>query len=130
MYYWIQQQQVARGGQPWYYYLLLIPLYEQLAVVFGIAGIVRCLLRPTRFRLYLVYWFVASLALYSWPGEKMPWLSIHILLPLMLLAAVALEWVVVTLVAGFRMLSQAGAFGSFSLSVGLRDHSMRTPGQF
>ncbi len=27
-----QQQDVARGGQPWYYYLLLIPLYEQLAV--------------------------------------------------------------------------------------------------
>ena len=27
LYYWLQQQQVARGSQPWYYYLMLIPLY-------------------------------------------------------------------------------------------------------
>src|SRR5579885_1554696 len=40
LYYWLEQQQVQRGGQPWYYYLLLIPLYEQIGVVFGIAGIV------------------------------------------------------------------------------------------
>ncbi len=38
LYYWIQQQQVARGGQPIYYYALLLPLYEQLAIVFGLAG--------------------------------------------------------------------------------------------
>lgn len=88
LYYWIQQQQVARGGQPLYYYALLIPLYEQLAVVFGLAGAVYSLFRPTRFRVFLVWWFVVSVVLYSWAGEKMPWLSIHILLPLMLLAAV------------------------------------------
>ncbi len=35
LFYWIQQQQVARGGQPWYYYLLLIPLYEQIGVVWS-----------------------------------------------------------------------------------------------
>ncbi len=87
LYYWLQQQHVARGGQPWYYYLLLIPLYEQLAVVFGVAGMILALVRPTRFRLFLVWWFVGSLAIYSWAGEKMPWLSIQILLPLMLLAA-------------------------------------------
>jgi predicted membrane-bound mannosyltransferase len=91
LYYWLQQQHVARGGQPWYYYLLLIPLYEQLAVVFGLAGIVYSFLRPTRFRLFLVWWFLGSLVLYSWASEKMPWLAIHILLPLMLLAAIALD---------------------------------------
>ena len=94
LYYWIQQQQVARGGQPVYYYLLLLPLYEQLACVFGVAGIVYALMRPTRFRMFLVWWFLASLAIYSWAGEKMPWLSIHILLPLMLLAAIMLERVI------------------------------------
>jgi uncharacterized protein (TIGR03663 family) len=88
LYYWLQQQEVARGGQPWYYYLLLIPLYEQLVVVFGLAGLVYALIRPNRFRLFLVWWFVGSLALYSWAGEKMPWLSIQLLLPLLLLAAV------------------------------------------
>lgn len=94
LYYWIQQQQVARGGQPVYYYLLLLPLYEQLACVFGVAGIIYALMRPTRFRIFLVWWFLASLAIYSWAGEKMPWLSIHILLPLMLLAAIMLERIV------------------------------------
>jgi uncharacterized protein (TIGR03663 family) len=97
LYYWLQQQQVARGGEPWYYYILLIPLYEQIGVVFGLAGCVRSLLRPTRFRLFLVYWFVGNLFIYSWAAEKMPWLSVHIVLPMVLLAAVALEPAVVTL---------------------------------
>jgi uncharacterized protein (TIGR03663 family) len=91
LYYWIEQIAVARGGQPWYYYLLLIPLYEQIGVVFGGVGMVRCLLRPTRLRLWLVYWCVGNLVLYSWAAEKMPWLTIHITLPMMLLAGVGLE---------------------------------------
>ena len=94
LYYWLQQQQVARGGQPIYYYLLLLPLYEQLAIVFGLAGAVYSLFRPTGFRVFLVWWFVISMGLYSWAGEKMPWLSIHILLPLMVLAAVMIEQVI------------------------------------
>lgn len=97
LYYWIQQINVARGGQPWYYYLMLIPLYEQIGLVFGLAGVVRCLLRPTRFRLFLVYWFVGNVVLYSWAAEKMPWLMIHMTMPMMLLAAIALEPVVLTL---------------------------------
>ncbi|GAC1626889.1 MAG: hypothetical protein NVS4B11_23850 [Ktedonobacteraceae bacterium] len=97
LYYWLQQQQVARGSQPWYYYLLLIPLYEQVGLVFGVVGIIRCLARPTRFRLFLVYWFIGNVAIYSWAAEKMPWLMIHMTMPLMLLASIGLEPVVVTL---------------------------------
>ncbi len=91
LYYWLQQQQVARGGQPWYYYLLLIPLYEQVGLVFGVVGIVRSLLRPTRFRLFMVYWFVGNVFIYSWAAEKMPWLMIHMTMPMMILAAIGLE---------------------------------------
>ncbi|HLZ21449.1 MAG TPA: flippase activity-associated protein Agl23 [Ktedonobacterales bacterium] len=105
IYYWIQQQKVARGGQPWYYYLMLIPLYEQLACVFGLSGIVYSLFRPTRFRVFLIWWFALSLFLYSWAGEKMPWLSIHILLPLMLLAGIALAAVLRGCVALVRQLA-------------------------
>lgn len=97
LYYWLQQQQVARGGQPWYYYLMLIPLYEQIGLVFGIVGVIRCLVRPTRFRLFLVYWFVGNVVIYSWAAEKMPWLMIHMIMPMMLLGAIGLELVVVTL---------------------------------
>jgi uncharacterized protein (TIGR03663 family) len=102
IYYWLEQQQVQRGGQPWYYYLVLIPLYEQLALVFGIAGIVRSLVQPNRFRIFLVFWFATTLLLYSWAGEKMPWLVIHIMLPLIALAGVALDWVLQTVVRGAR----------------------------
>ncbi|HEY4033952.1 MAG TPA: flippase activity-associated protein Agl23 [Ktedonobacteraceae bacterium] len=97
LYYWIQQQQQARGGQPWYYYLLLISLYEQIGVVFGLVGIVVCLYRPSRFRLFLVYWFVGNVFIYSWAGEKMPWLMIHMTMPLMLLAAIGLQVLVIRL---------------------------------
>jgi uncharacterized protein (TIGR03663 family) len=98
LYYWIQQQQVARGDQPWYYYLMLIPLYEQVGVVFGVVGIIRCIARPNPFRLFLVYWFVGNLFLYSWAGEKMPWLSIHMTMPLMLLGAIGIEPAVRTVI--------------------------------
>ncbi len=91
LYYWLEQQNVARGGQPWYYYLLLIPLYEQIGLVFGLVGVVRSFLRPTRLRLFLVYWFLGDFFIYSWAGEKMPWLMIFMTMPMMLLAAVGLE---------------------------------------
>jgi uncharacterized protein (TIGR03663 family) len=98
LYYWIQQQQVARGGQPWYYYLLLIPLYEQVGVVFGVIGVIRCFMRPTRFRMFLTYWFLGDFFIYSWAGEKMPWLMIFMTMPMMLLAAIGLEPSVLTIV--------------------------------
>lgn len=91
IYYWIGQQQVARGSQPWYYYFMLIPLYEQIGLVFGLVGIVRCLMRPTRFRLFLVFWLAANVVIYTWAGEKMPWLTIHMTMPMMILAAIGLE---------------------------------------
>ncbi|MDQ6661801.1 MAG: hypothetical protein M3Z24_12660, partial [Chloroflexota bacterium] len=83
---------------PWYYYLLLIPLYEQIGLVFGIAGLIRCLVRPTRFRLFLAYWFVGNVFIYSWAAEKMPWLMVHLTIPMMLLAAIGLEPIVITAV--------------------------------
>ncbi|MEI6044587.1 MAG: flippase activity-associated protein Agl23 [Chloroflexota bacterium] len=38
LWYWIAQQGVERGSQPWYYYFLLMPLYEPLALLFGTLG--------------------------------------------------------------------------------------------
>ncbi len=113
LYYWMEQQQVARGGQPWFYYLLLFPLYEQIGVVFSIAGIVRCLRRPSHFRLFLVYWFLGNLVIYSWAGEKMPWLMIHIAMPMMLLAALGLEPLltrVVNLVKNWQLVTKSSQY--------------------
>ena len=36
---------------------------------------------------FLIFWTVASLFMYGWAGEKMPWMVVHQVLPLILLAA-------------------------------------------
>ncbi|MFZ1794256.1 MAG: flippase activity-associated protein Agl23 [Anaerolineae bacterium] len=36
--YWMAQQGVARGSQPWYYYFILVPLYEYLPLVGGLCA--------------------------------------------------------------------------------------------
>ncbi len=38
----------------------------------------------------LAWWLIATLFLYSWAGEKMPWLTIHLALPLTLMGSWAL----------------------------------------
>ena len=35
----------------------------------------------------LIYWAFANLVIYSWAGEKMPWLTVHLTLPFIFLAA-------------------------------------------
>ncbi|MDQ2808918.1 MAG: TIGR03663 family protein [Chloroflexota bacterium] len=125
--YWLAQQDVRRGDQPWFYYFVLIPIYEPLIILFGFTGILYFLGKgigawrarravprergpvvpgatagfnvgkPVEFAemrpflvLFLTVWFAGALALYSWAGEKMPWLTTHIVHPLAFLAALAL----------------------------------------
>ncbi len=38
--YWIDQQEVMRGGQPWYYFYLVVPLYEFLPLILSAIGVV------------------------------------------------------------------------------------------
>jgi uncharacterized protein (TIGR03663 family) len=83
--YWLDQQDFARGGQPWFYYFMLLPLYELLPLVIGLLAIV--VVRPRQlFFWFCAYWFVVALLVYSWAGEKMPWMLPQIALPLILLA--------------------------------------------
>lgn len=141
--YWLEQQGVQRGSQPWYYYLLVqLPVYEFLPVLGSLlaAGMVlyrRLTGQPInpdqeqsvhpadmarldeldqasdeRLREYdsaadeadrhslhpwtypqsaptlalLGFWAVTALAAYSIAGEKMPWLTVHITLPMILLS--------------------------------------------
>lgn len=108
--YWIAQHGVQRGNQPPYYYVLIGLLYEYLPIVLsavGSAETVRHTLRwasratppgdnsepqPAQgadaaslidvgFPLFLVGWTVLSWIAYSYAGEKMPWLLVHIVLP-------------------------------------------------
>jgi predicted membrane-bound mannosyltransferase len=46
---------------------------------------------PTTVRLFLVWMFVLSLAVYSWASERFAWLVMHPLLPLVLLAGLGVQ---------------------------------------
>ena len=83
--YWIEQQEVARGGQPWYYYLMLLSFYEFLPLALAAVGAIYFTIKGDLFSRFLVYWAALSLILYSIFGEKMPWLSVHMALPAILL---------------------------------------------
>lgn len=91
--YWLAQQGVERGGQPWFYYLVLIPLYEFLPLLLALLAMGYLSFKSARresrhdlFWVFLSYWFVLALIIYSWAGEKMPWLIVHLTLPIILLA--------------------------------------------
>jgi uncharacterized protein (TIGR03663 family) len=147
--YWAEQQGVARGAQPTYYYVLLVLLYEFLALALAVAAVLAVgprrrglavvsglallavvgyflLTRPgaplyvgdleekkgwfaiglayaaalvfflrTRGSLFFwfnLYWAIGTFAIYTLASEKMPWLLVHIALPLNLLAAQFLGW--------------------------------------
>ena len=125
--YWIVQQGVERGSQPWYYYAAIqIPLYEflpALGVLLAIylnlrnkktsapaetlelpetSKVVDCLEiaeSPAPFDnsatfALLLWWTFSSLLAYSYAGERMPWLTYHITLPMILLSGWALGQVI------------------------------------
>ncbi len=104
--YWLGQQDVQRGEQPWFYFLLMAPQYELLALGLGLPAIALTLwrglgagLRRRAFaadpkltlRLFLVGWALGITVALSYAGEKMPWLIVHIALPLILLAATLVD---------------------------------------
>jgi predicted membrane-bound mannosyltransferase len=79
--YWISQHGVARGGQPGFYYVMLIPIYEFLPLLFASAGAIYFAIKGNLFSRFLIYWFVMSFIIYSVFGEKMPWISLNIVVP-------------------------------------------------
>ena len=58
--YWIVQQDVARGAQPWYYYILIGLNYEFLAMVFGGIAILLFMRRGDSSSRSSVYWTVVD----------------------------------------------------------------------
>ena len=104
--YWLSQQEVARGGQPWYYYFFLLLVYELLPLLMAVLGAIRFALSGWRRETsevaveagraaeapaknamvpLLLYWAALNLVIFTWSGEKMPWQNQHVVLPLGLL---------------------------------------------
>jgi DNA-binding beta-propeller fold protein YncE len=110
--YWLAQQAVERGSQPQYYYLLMVAFYEFLPVFLSAwcllflafkrlsAGKPAILHEETldplaapdrqvldwRFAGFLVWWTFGSWLGYSLAGERMPWLTVHLAFPMILLS--------------------------------------------
>lgn len=92
--YWLSQQSVARGSQPWYYFLIVLPLYEYLPIAGGALAAITYFISGSRlptlqrtFVQFLLWWSVAIFAALTLAGEKMPWLSTHLVVPLILLTS-------------------------------------------
>ena len=148
--YWIQQQAVNRGDQPWYYYALIqVPMYEYLPAIGAFIGIILAALgrrtipdpildaegiqsealespaktseneelgldstqsdkdspalpefSPPKVTApvvaLLIFWSISSLLAYSYAGEKMPWLTVHISLPMILLSGWSIGYLIDT----------------------------------
>ena len=84
--YWVAQQDVARGNQPWYYYFVGLGVYELLPVVFGLAATVYFLRKGDVLGIVLALWTGLTLAAYTVASEKMPWLLVNVTLPFIFLA--------------------------------------------
>jgi len=112
---WLSQQSVERGGQPLYYFALIqIPVYEFLGASGTILAFVIGLRRKSFWSYYpntenkeapssflpvpaiFIYWSIISLIAYSFAGEKMPWLTVHIAFSMLLCAG----WVVQKIIEG------------------------------
>jgi uncharacterized protein (TIGR03663 family) len=86
---WMAMHRIERIGGPFYYYIPILLVYESPILIFGTAGIVHFLKKKGKkdsFFLFLSYWAIASLLLYSYLQEKVPWLVVHIVLPFGILA--------------------------------------------
>ena len=89
--YWLEQHSVQRGNQPPFYYVMMLPLYEVLALIPASATAVWLIARRRdAFAIFAGWWFLGSLVAFSYAGEKMPWLTVHLTIPLVFLAALGL----------------------------------------
>ncbi|MBM2850267.1 MAG: conserved rane protein of unknown function, partial [Anaerolineales bacterium] len=107
--YWLEQHSVKRGNQPPYYYLVIsIPIYEFLPAIGALfaagLGVKRWALdkrkaeevispadtRGLPVLLYFGFWAAMAPIAFSIAGEKMPWLTTHMALPLILVSGWAI----------------------------------------
>ncbi|OFV67574.1 MAG: glycosyl transferase [Candidatus Syntrophoarchaeum caldarius] len=78
---------------PFYFYIPLMILYELPILLFGILGIIYYWFREKGnvMMLFLSYYFAVSMIIHASIHEKAPWLTIHLILPLAIIAASYLD---------------------------------------
>ncbi|MEX2431131.1 MAG: flippase activity-associated protein Agl23 [Dehalococcoidia bacterium] len=87
--YWMAQQGVERASQPSYYYLVTMLTYEFLILIPAVLGAAYIAARGKLFDIFLVYFAFMNFLLFSYAGERMPWLTMGITFPAALIAGKA-----------------------------------------
>ena len=90
LHYWLEQHGVQRGQQPLFYYVMMLPLYEMLTLLPALTTAAWLIWRRDGFAIFVGWWFLGTFVSLSFAGEKMPWLTVHLAVPLALLAAYGL----------------------------------------
>ncbi|HEU5250315.1 MAG TPA: flippase activity-associated protein Agl23, partial [Thermoanaerobaculia bacterium] len=88
--YWMGQHSIARIPGPWYYYVPQLLYYETSFVFAALFAFRRPEKRDSPFLRFVVFWTIGTVLLYAWAREKVPWLTVHPLLPITILAALGL----------------------------------------
>lgn len=93
---WLQNLATPDGITSWSYYLRALLVYETLPLLVGVAGIVVALRRGTLLGAFATIWFVVAFVLGSAAGTRPAELMPIIVLPLILLAAQAINALIET----------------------------------
>jgi len=83
---WGRRFVIASDGLPWLQYLALLPLYEPLPLIFGLAGVISSWRKRDLWGLFLSYWALAALVLTSLMAGRGADEALLVILPLVLLA--------------------------------------------
>ncbi len=83
---WYEMHKIQRIGGPLYFYIPIMALYELPILVFGLSGIIYFYKKKNFFMTFIGYWALTNLMIYSYLQEKVPWLILNMLLPLVILA--------------------------------------------
>lgn len=75
--YWSAQHHVARVAGPWWYYLPRLALYEFLTLIAAAAWVWYRGQRLRAIEGFLCLFASASVVMYAYLGEKVPWLAVH-----------------------------------------------------
>ncbi len=91
--YWKYQHDVARIAGPWYYYIELILLYDFPALIMAAFAVSLIIIKrdKSEFTSFIAFWFFASLIFFSYMQEKVPWLAVHVLFPMYILAGIGIS---------------------------------------
>jgi len=75
--YWWQQHDIQRVGGPWWFHLPRLVQYELPILAAAMVWVLRRGRRMRRLEVGLFFFGLASIGMYCYLGEKVPWLAVH-----------------------------------------------------